>query len=241
LVNFARTLSFVERYFASAWDMAYNSPHPDRQRRLLVIVRQLAVGPIQTNCYLVADEATAAAAVIDPGGDVEAILAAAGETGVDIQYVINTHAHFDHTAGNTDLIAATRAELAIHAADAPLLAQGGGADLFGIFGVSSPKPDLLLKEGDVLQFGETRLLVIHTPGHTPGGISLYVHSDGVVFCGDCLFYDGIGRTDLPGGDYDTLMASIARLLALPDETVIYPGHGPATTVEQEKENNPFVM
>ena len=205
-----------------------------------MIVRQLAVGPIQTNCYLVADEATVAAAVIDPGGDVEAILAAVGETGVEIQYVINTHAHFDHMAGNADLIAATRAKLVIHAADAPLLAQGGGAGLFGILGVSSPQPDLLLKEGDVLQLGETGLLVIHTPGHTPGGISLYVETDGVVFCGDCLFYAGIGRTDLPGGDYDTLMASIARLLALPNETIIYPGHGPATTVEQEKENNPFV-
>jgi hydroxyacylglutathione hydrolase len=205
-----------------------------------LITRQLVVGPIQTNCYVVADEATATAAVIDPGGDVEDILAAADEMGVEIRYVINTHAHFDHTAGDADLIAATHARLALHAADAPLLAHGGGADLFGILGVSSPRPDLLLKEGDALQLGETELRVIYTPGHTPGGISLYSESGASVFSGDCLFYAGVGRTDLPGGDYDTLMTSISRLLDLPDDTIVYPGHGPTTTIGEEKANNPFL-
>lgn len=205
-----------------------------------MITRQLVVGLIQTNCYVVVDEATATAAVIDPGGDVEDILAAATEMNADIRYVINTHAHFDHTAGNASLIAATHAKLALHAADVSLLAQGGGADLFGIFGVTSPKPDVLLKEGDVLQLGETEFQVIHTPGHTPGGMSLYVESSGELFSGDCLFYGGVGRTDLPGGDYDTLMASISRLLTLPDETIVYPGHGPTTTIGEEKDNNPFL-
>jgi hydroxyacylglutathione hydrolase len=204
-----------------------------------MLIHQLAVGPIQTNCYIIADEDNSAA-VIDPGGDVDRILAAAGDMGVNIGYVINTHGHFDHMAGNADLIAATGAKLLIHAADAPLLAAGGGADMFGIFDIASPPADTLLQDGDAIDVGATRIRVMHTPGHTPGGISLYVESAGAVFCGDCLFFSGIGRTDLPGGDYDTLMASIGRLLDLPDETIIYPGHGPSTSVEYEKENNPFV-
>ncbi len=205
-----------------------------------MITRQLVVGPIQTNCYVVVDESTSTAAVIDPGGDVQDILAAAEEMRAEIRYVVNTHAHFDHVASNAGLIAATHARLVLHEADAPLLANGGGADLFGISGVSSPKPDVLLKEGDLLTLGETRFLIIHTPGHTPGGISLYVESASAVFSGDCLFYAGVGRTDLPGGDYDTLMASVGRLLALPDDTIVYPGHGPTTTIGEEKANNPFL-
>jgi hydroxyacylglutathione hydrolase len=205
-----------------------------------VLVQQLTVGPIQTNCYIIGDEASGVGAVIDPGGEADRILEEVETMGLQIAYVINTHAHFDHTLGNNEVIAATGAKLALHRADAPLLAQGGWASMFGLFGISSPKPDLLLEDGETVELGDVKLQVIHTPGHTPGGISLYEASSGVLFCGDSLFCGGIGRTDLPGGDYDTLMRSLQKLLALPDETVVYPGHGNSTTIENEKMNNPFI-
>jgi glyoxylase-like metal-dependent hydrolase (beta-lactamase superfamily II) len=205
-----------------------------------LIIEQLVVGPLETNCYVVADEKTAVAAVIDPGGDVEDILAQIRKMAVHVAYVINTHGHFDHMAGNGGVIAATKAKLAIHRGDAALLAQGGGASMFGIGDISSPPPDLFLEDGDLLGLGETELLVIHTPGHSPGGIALYSRTHAALFCGDCLFYAGIGRTDLPGGDYDTLIASLTKILALPRETLVYPGHGPSTTIGHEKAHNPFL-
>jgi hydroxyacylglutathione hydrolase len=197
-----------------------------------VIVEVLVVGIIQTNCYIVGCEETKAAAIIDPGDEAELILDKVKELGLEVKYILNTHAHFDHVGGNADLVAATGAPLAIHPAELPWLRMKGGAALFGLPDTrQSPDPDIELREGDLLEIGNLRLEVLFTPGHTPGHVSFYERAAGIVFDGDVLFADGIGRTDLPGGDYDTLLCSIReKLLTLPAETRVCPGHGPLTTV-----------
>lgn len=203
-------------------------------------VETLIVGPVMTNCYIIACEDTKKAAVIDPGGDAQRILDAVKRMGVEVVYVLNTHGHFDHTLANDAIVKATGAQLAIHEADAPMLKIGGGAAWFGMKG-SQSSPDLLLHDGDTLSVGNLRLQVLHVPGHSPGGAAFYLANEGVVFSGDALFQMGIGRTDLPGGDYDRLIASIrTKLLTLPPDTVVYPGHGPATTIARERVGNPFL-
>jgi glyoxylase-like metal-dependent hydrolase (beta-lactamase superfamily II) len=180
-------------------------------------------------------------AVIDPGGDAPIILRAAQAAGLTIKYVLNTHAHWDHVAANAEVLEATGAQLAIHPGDLPLLRARGGADFWNVPVQTSPEPDVELEEGQVLQVGQLKLETLFTPGHTPGHVSFYEASAGVVFDGDVLFKRGIGRTDLPGGDFRTLMHSIKDvLLALPSETVIYSGHGPATTVDEERSFNPWL-
>jgi len=200
----------------------------------------LHVGPLQTNCYIVGCEDTKEGAIIDPGGDAKAILAEVERLGLKIEYVINTHGHFDHILDNKEVVKATGAPLAIHSADAPMLTKGGGALFFGIMGKSSPPADTILDEGQVLTLGNIELQVLHTPGHSPGSICLYSEEEGVLFDGDVLFNMGMGRYDLPGGDYRILMESIKRLLTLPDDTTVYPGHGPATTIGRERRGNPFL-
>jgi hydroxyacylglutathione hydrolase len=156
--------------------------------------------------------------------------------------VLNTHAHWDHVSANADVLEATGAKLAIHPGELPLLRAGGGAALWGIPTKPSPEPDVELAGGQVIQVGQLELQVFLTPGHSPGHVSFYVAEAGVVFDGDVLFKQGIGRTDLPGGDFQTLMHSIKEvLLALPPETTIYPGHGPATTVGEERWANPWLQ
>lgn len=203
-------------------------------------IETLTVGPVMTNCYIIACEETKKAAVIDPGGDAKRILDAVKRMGVEVVYVLNTHGHFDHTLANDAIVTATGAPLAIHEADAPMLAQGGGAAWFGMRG-SSSRASLYLHEGDVLKVGNLQLHVLHVPGHSLGGVAFHIASEGVVFSGDALFNMGIGRTDLPGGDYDELISSIqTRLFTLPDHTIVYSGHGPATTIAREKRGNPFL-
>jgi glyoxylase-like metal-dependent hydrolase (beta-lactamase superfamily II) len=141
---------------------------------------------------------------------------------------------------NKEVVKATGAPLAIHSADAPMLTQGGGAFFFGIMGKASPPADMMLEEGQTLTLGTIALKVLYTPGHSLGSICLYNEEEGVLFDGDVLFNMGMGRYDLPGGDYHVLMDSIQRLLALPDETTVYPGHGPATTIGRERHSNPFL-
>lgn len=211
-----------------------------------MIIKTLTVGPILTNCYIIGDEESKEGAIIDPGGDGKKILDEVRRLGLTIKYVIDTHGHFDHTLANGEVMAALKAiqdtppVLAIHPADATLLSVGGGATWFGIFADPSPPADLELKEGDVLTLGRIQLEVWHTPGHSLGSVSLVCREEGVVFDGDVLFNTGIGRTDLPGGDYHTLMNSIHRLLTLPDETKVYSGHGPETTIGYEKQGNPWL-
>jgi hydroxyacylglutathione hydrolase len=206
-----------------------------------LIIVTLPVGLIQTNCYLIACEETKEGAVIDPGGDAQRILAEVERSGLAIRYVLNTHAHFDHIEANAAIVQATGARLALHPKDRPLLEAAGGAALFGLQADPSPPPDLDLNEGDELEVGTLRLHVLYTPGHTPGHVSFYEPDEGLLFDGDVLFYRGIGRTDLPGGSWPQLRDSIERVLfGLPDDTVVYSGHGPATTIGEEKRLNPWL-
>lgn len=206
-----------------------------------MLLKTVQVGITQTNCYIVGCEETGAGVVIDPGGHPERILRAIQESKLTIRYVFNTHCHFDHMGANADIVAATGATLALHPAELPLLQARGGAALFGVFVRESPLPDLELAPGQVLEVGKLRFQALHTPGHSPGGLTFYLEEEGAAFDGDVLFADGVGRTDLPGGDWETLMHSIREVLfALPDETVLYPGHGPPTTVGREKKYNPWI-
>jgi glyoxylase-like metal-dependent hydrolase (beta-lactamase superfamily II) len=195
----------------------------------------------QTNCYVVGAEPAGPGVVIDPGGDGPRIVAQVEEAGLAVEYVLLTHAHFDHVGAVPDVLQATGAQLALHAGDRPLLESGGGGARWGLTLPPMPAPDLALEDGQVLEVGDLRFQVLATPGHTGGGVSFYEPQAGAVFVGDALFESGVGRTDLPGGDTATLMRSIKRVLfALPEETVVYPGHGPTTTIGREKRANPWV-
>jgi glyoxylase-like metal-dependent hydrolase (beta-lactamase superfamily II) len=210
-----------------------------------MILKALVVGQLQTNCYVIGDEETLECAIIDPGGNATEILRAVA--GLCVRYVINTHAHFDHILHNGQVLEAlsraqqTPPQLALHPDEVPLLVEGGGAGWFGLASSLSPQPDRLVQDGDMLSLGQFSLQVLHTPGHSPGSITLHCAAASALFVGDVLFRQGIGRTDLPGGDWDVLMDSICnRLFAFPDDTRVYPGHGPWTTIGQEKRSNPFI-
>lgn len=206
-----------------------------------MIIHTIPVGITQTNCYVVGCEETHEGVVIDPGGHPQRILKAIEKSGLTIRYVLNTHCHFDHMGANAEIVAATGAPLALHPAELPILQARGGAAWFGVPVQASPLPDVELEDGQVLEVGTLRFQVLYTPGHSPGGITFYLNDEGAAFDGDVLFEMGVGRTDLPGGDWDTLVHSIREVLfALPDETVLYPGHGPRTTVGQEKRFNPWM-
>lgn len=207
-----------------------------------MIVETLQLGPIATNCYIVRDEATGRAAVIDPGGDAPRVTAALARHNLTVEAIIATHAHFDHIGAVRDLVLATGAPFLAGEAELPVLKTAAEQALmfFGISVPPPPAPDRLLRDGDELTLGGARFRVVLTPGHSPGHICLL--GDGVAFVGDVVFPGSIGRTDLPGGDYDTLMRAIARhILTLPDETVLYSGHGPETTVGRERRTNPFLV
>ncbi len=179
--------------------------------------------------------------VIDPGGEAERVAAALKRLKKKLAYILITHAHFDHIGGVAGLVAATGAVVGLHPADLPLLHRQGGAQYFGFNLPTSPEPGLLIQPGQVLEAASLRLEALFVPGHTPGHVAYYLPEAKAVFTGDVLFQRGIGRTDLPGGDYDTLMRSIRDVLfALPDETRVYPGHGPSTTIGDEKQLNPFL-
>lgn len=192
------------------------------------------------NCYILGCENTKEAVVIDPGDDGDQILMALAKSTLKVKYLINTHGHFDHVGANKAMKEATHASIGIHPDDAPMLNElSKSAAMFGMSAENSPAPDILLNQGDQLSFGDITLEVIHTPGHSKGGICLY--TKGHLFAGDTLFKRSIGRTDLPGGDYDTLIASIrTKLFTLPDDTIVYTGHGPETSIGDEKRMNPFL-
>lgn len=210
-----------------------------------MIILRLEVGMILTNCYIVGCEKTREAAVIDPGGDAASILRAAEQHQLKITHIINTHGHVDHIGANRRIKEETGAELIIHEGDAEMLTSAGrNLSLFSGVLITGPAADRTVKEGDIIKIGETvELEVIHTPGHTAGGMSLKTVVDGktVIFVGDTLFYGSIGRTDFPGGSYRQLIESIKKkLLVYDDDTLIYPGHGPYTTIGFERRNNPFL-
>jgi glyoxylase-like metal-dependent hydrolase (beta-lactamase superfamily II) len=204
-----------------------------------LIIKQLTVGPIMANCFILGCENTRRAAVIDPGDEADRILMTLAENKLKATHIINTHGHFDHVGANKRMKDVTGAEILIHALDAPMLARlADSAAAWGMAAENSPPPDRTVDGGDSIAFGDITLSVIHTPGHTPGGISLY--TDRSVFVGDTLFAGSIGRTDFPGGDFGTLISSIReKLFALPDDVTVYAGHMGTTTIGREKTTNPF--
>jgi hydroxyacylglutathione hydrolase len=205
-----------------------------------MIIKTLAVGPIMANCFIVGCDETREAAVIDPGDEADRILLSLADAGLTVTQIINTHGHFDHVGANLRLKTVTGAPISVHALDAPMLAQlSRMAAMWGMSAENSPAPDRLVDEGDQIPFGRLNFRVIHTPGHTPGGISLL--TDGHLFVGDTLFAGSVGRTDFPGGDFETLKASIQKkLFVLDDGLRVHTGHGPDTTIGEEKRTNPFV-
>ncbi len=204
-----------------------------------MIIERLVVGMLQCNCYIVGCEESKVGIIVDPGGDAPTILDRVEELSLTIKLIVNTHGHIDHIAANRPVKEATGAQIAIHREDAQWLVTDQG-DYARMLGVLSPGPaaDILLDEGNEVAFGNEGLQVIHTPGHSLGGISLV--GDGLVFCGDTLFAMGVGRVDLPGGSWETLMDSIkTQLFTMPDDTTVHTGHGPPTTIGREKRLNPW--
>lgn len=202
-------------------------------------LKKIVVGVIANNCYIVSDQENNAF-VVDPGGDAEDIIKEC--QGLNIHYIVNTHGHLDHIGANTELKNAfPNAKIVIHKDDEEML-YDPNLNLSTLMGkkVTSVKADIVVNDGDVLQFGKKKIEIMHTPGHTRGGIILRI--DDFVFSGDTIFAGSVGRTDFPGGDMKTLVNSIkSKVLNLPDNSTIYPGHGPETTVKEERESNPFLQ
>jgi hydroxyacylglutathione hydrolase len=196
-------------------------------------VKRLPVGVYAANCYIVMDEDTKETAIIDPGGDADEIIGAADEIGADVKFVLLTHGHMDHTGAASEVAEHYSAALAINEKDARV----SPADF--LQGKFSREADISLKEGVILTLGNSEMKCIETPGHTSGGVTF--HIDGMLFTGDTLFSGSIGRTDLGGGDLSTIISSIKeKLMTQSDDTIVFPGHGPQTTVKRERLSNPFL-
>lgn len=204
-----------------------------------MILKTITVGPLGVNCYLIGCEKTKAGAVIDPGDDVSIILDAIKQNNLDIKYILLTHGHVDHLAHLMKLKDVIKAQFLMHEEDAFLL-KGlfAQALMFGLPNPGHPKPDRFVSNGEEIALGELKIKVLHTPGHSPGSVTYFVEDK--LFVGDLIFAGSIGRTDLPKGDFQILIHAVkTKIFTLPDETIIYPGHGPETTVGQEKLTNPF--
>ena len=204
-----------------------------------MILRKLELGAFAANCYLVGDETSKEGMIIDPGAEGGAILRAVKSLGLKVKIIILTHNHMDHIGALAEVKQGTGVPIAIHTEDAEGLGHPPFRMVMAPFSRQAPPPEVLLKEDDTVKVGKLTFRVIHTPGHTPGGICLY--TEGIVFTGDTLFNFGIGRADFPGASYDQEMQSIReKLMALPDNTVVCPGHGPDSTIGIEREGNPFL-
>jgi hydroxyacylglutathione hydrolase len=199
----------------------------------------LEVGPLAANAYIVEHTPSRAAVVVDPGDDGEAILREIEARSLTLERILLTHGHFDHVGAVALLRRRTGAPVCIHPEDAPALQNAARQGLiFGLRIPDQPAPDALVRDGDLLPFGDSEFRVAHTPGHTPGGVSYIIGK--MAFVGDLVFAGSIGRTDLPGGSYERLIEAVrTKIFTLDDDTVLLPGHGPATTVGTEKRTNPF--
>jgi glyoxylase-like metal-dependent hydrolase (beta-lactamase superfamily II) len=209
-----------------------------------MVIKQYEVGNFAVFCYLIGDEEIKEGLFIDPADDVDRLISEAKSQGINkIKYIINTHSHVDHIMGNAEMVKKTGAKIIIHKEDAKFLTRTS-SDLLVMFRAKpSPPADIQVKEGDMIQVGKVGLKVIHTPGHSPGGMSLFM--DGMVFTGDSLFVGSVGRTDFPGSSWEVLEASIReKLYVLPGNTIVYPGHNygsaPSSTIQYERRHNPFV-
>lgn len=208
-----------------------------------MLAQMFIVGGFQTNCYVVSCEKTKKAIIVDPGFDnrfeAEKVFGFIAQNSLTIRLALNTHGHPDHTSGNSLVKEKFHVPIYIHEYDAYMLGESGRkiAKFFG-FENSSPPADVLLRDGDLVKFGESQLKVLHTPGHSRGSISLL--GDKEVFTGDTLFRGSIGRTDFPESSDEEIAHSLRKLAMLPDNFIVYPGHGPKTTIGEEKRNNPFL-
>lgn len=206
-----------------------------------MVIEKLVVSPLQENCYILGCEETLAGAIIDPGDEAARIINRVAGLGLAVRHVINTHGHVDHISAVQDIKEALGAKFCMHQGDTMYLEETvEHAKMFGIAGARTPKVDVWLNDGDTIAIGNLTVNVIHAPGHSPGGCLLQVGSD--VFCGDLIFAGSIGRTDLPGGDYQTILETLeTKILTLSDDTRLHPGHGPSTTVAVERQYNPFLQ
>jgi hydroxyacylglutathione hydrolase len=209
-----------------------------------MLFRALELGPFLANCYIVGSDRTGEGIIIDPVAEAETIMDNVRQLGLTIKLIIATHSHPDHIMALGQIKEETGAPFAMHEAESAGMIASGMARVMGMFMSGSaeplPKPDMSLKDGEAIEIGDLSFTVLHTPGHSPGGISLYGH--GMVFVGDTLFNFSIGRTDFPGCSHQQLIESInSKLLTLPDETIVYPGHGPQTTIRAERQHNPFLI
>lgn len=215
-----------------------------------MFLKMMELGPLMVNCYMVADEETGETAVFDPAGNVDKILAVLEEENLKVKYIFNTHTHWDHVGGNQELHEATGAPIITHRDEAEGLKSGG--DRAATFGFDSPESEAsqFIQEGDVLEMGSIRFEVIDLRGHSPAGLGFVFEGEleletgkerrKLVVCGDALFAGSIGRTDFPGGNTDLLLDNIRKkIFTLPEDTLVLPGHGPASTVGREKQYNPF--
>uniref|UniRef100_C6E0G4 Beta-lactamase domain protein n=1 Tax=Geobacter sp. (strain M21) TaxID=443144 RepID=C6E0G4_GEOSM len=207
-----------------------------------MLFETIVVGALGVNCFILGDKQSNEGVVVDPGADCELILDAVTRFGIKLKYIINTHGHFDHVGCNRSLKEKSGAELLIHQGDRTLLELAAkSAQKYGLKAEDSPAPTRFLEDGMRLEFGKRVIEVLHTPGHTQGGCCLLLAHEKLVITGDTLFADSVGRTDLPGGSHEQLMASIkAKLMPLPDDTTVWPGHGPSSTIGRERRSNPYI-
>jgi hydroxyacylglutathione hydrolase len=208
-----------------------------------MILEMLTVGPFQENCYIIGDEESGVGAIVDPGDEAARIAIAVEETGLEIGSIILTHAHVDHVGAVVALVDEHSCPVLMHAEAEPMLKElPTQAIMMGMRFGRVPTVDRYVQDDEVLEVGDLGLRSLYTPGHAPGHLAFYVEDEGLVLSGDALFAGSIGRVDLPGGSMEVLMRSIEeRLLTLPDETVVYSGHGPRTTIGNERTSNPFLQ
>jgi hydroxyacylglutathione hydrolase len=204
-----------------------------------MIIKKLAVGPLESNCFIIADENTKEVLVIDPGDESDRILDLINENDYNVKYIVCTHAHFDHVGAVPDLKKETGAKIVIHRDEIEIYknTREQAALLWGYELDPLPEPDMIASEGDKLVIGNLRFEILHTPGHSPGGICLY--GEGILITGDTLFAGSVGRTDFYGGNMEKLKSSFKRLMSLSDEVRVLPGHGPESTIGKEKTDNFF--
>lgn len=204
-----------------------------------MILEKIVVGPLVVNCYIIGCEKTRQSAVIDPGDEVEKIISIIKQNNLLLKYILLTHGHVDHITQLEKLKQTMTAETLMHAEDQFLFENiSAQAIMFGLPDPGDPKPDRFITDGEIIKLGELKVKAIHTPGHSPGSVTYHVEDN--LFVGDLIFSGSIGRTDLPGGNYEALINSVqSKIFAFPEQTPIHPGHGPMTTVGNEKKFNPF--
>ncbi|MBA4349201.1 MAG: MBL fold metallo-hydrolase [Thermodesulfovibrio sp.] len=203
-----------------------------------MFIRDIVVGPLQVNCYIIADEVSKKTMVVDPGDEPDMIMDIIKQNNLTVEYIVCTHGHFDHAGAVADIKRETGAKVVVHKDELQIYNSAKDMGAFWGFELEEqPEPDMLIEEDTSIRVGELYFDIFHSPGHSPGGICLY--GNGIIITGDTLFADSVGRTDLPYGDIEKLKHSFRRLMALPESTKVLPGHGPVTTIGKEKRDNLF--